>query len=784
MTALFLCLLSLFLLSESLAAVPGLAPQVTTPGRGKAPAAPRANLFTPLGLGGGGGLFAPSFSPDNPEHILVACDMGGVYRSTDGGASWKLLHMGQKLKRTHQSPPPVYLGQRVYWVTSRNHITRSDDGGATWQARPKGPWFPEAITDFTVAPLPSSAAANRAKAAATPEQMLVATAKGLWIGNDQAWRQITEEPAGPVLALPAPHAAFYAVVNGTELRRSRDNGIAWETLATLPGKVAALAGAAEAPGTGGPAPGWEGSVLLASVEGTGLLRSVNGGKRWQTVKTPFANENCLRVPPGQTKVLYALQTSSVRTLQLLRSADGGLTWKSVFRLHKRGITPDLRYNVDPSWVQTQLNWGYVFPRQGLGVDPHNPDSVIVTTQGDLYFTRDGGKTWRTGMNRPLPPLEDGSPRQASTGLEVTSCWGYYFDPHDPQREYIAYTDVGFARSLDQGASWSWAAKGSRWPNTFYDVVLDPAVPGRLYAAASQRHDIPHYGELSRTAEGWRVHGGGVVVSDDWGATWKVPYAVGKPGGLPNQVCTTVVLDPASPPERRTLYAGIFGEGDNAGVYVSKDGGATWEQTKTQPGMLPNRHIYRLRLRPKTGNLYCLITGLRGATRDTFFRMPSGGVWMSADKGGTWTHLSAGSPLNRWATALTFDPADENVLYVTAATPQGGTGIGGLYKTPDHGKTWYHILKDTEIKRVAGEPGYDHCMAVAVNPHNSEMLLVGTALHGLLYSLDGGRIWWQYEEFPFPTAQNIVFHPRKKDRLYVTTFGAGVWTGPLPERRTP
>lgn len=721
------------------------------------PAAQAAEgLFYVRGLGGGGGMFCPSISPHDQNFIMLACDMGGTYRSTDGGKSWEMIHAAQGLVAMHKAPKPVYLEKRIYWINDQRKICFSDDRGITWTTLPPGPWttvadlgWKNVIEFFTVLP-------------GTPEVFLVSTLKGVWIGDDKPWRPVSDKAGGPVVVLDG--VLFVALGDG-EIIRSDDRGQSWTRAGALPGPALGMDASGDANST----------LMLATVADVGIMRSTDLGKTWKTCKEPYERETLVAIPPGQTSLAWVQQTGSQTTQQLLRTKDGGHAWDKAFRMTpawQKNNPARTANNVAYSWVQTQLFWDYAFTKNAFAYAPGNPDFCIVTTQGDAYASRNRGESWEQIMTQPLAPLPDGSPRQRSTGLEVTSCWGYFFDPHDDTREYIAYTDIGFARSLDKGASWSWSATGSPWKNTFYDLVFDPDTPGRMYAAASMRHDIPHFTHVSRTSPGARAHQGGVIVSDDWGATWKTPYDPKKHGALPNQVCTTVVLDSSSPPEKRTLYAGIFGENEEAGVYRSDDGGKTWQKAGSDPGVLPNRHVYRLRLHPETGALYCLVTGLRSP--DHFFTPEGGGIWISEDKAKTWTHASEGSMLNRWATSFAFDASGSKALYVSAATPQGRISSGGIYKTAD-GENWYHVLQDKEINRLAGGARYDHCMAVAVHPDDPRLVFAGTTLHGLFYSRDGGKYWRHCRNFPFTNAQNILFDPRNTDTIVVTTFGAGVWS---------
>ena len=279
-----------------------------------------------------------------------------------------------------------------------------------------------------------------------------------------------------------------------------------------------------------------------------------------------------------------------------------------------------------------------------------------------------------------------------------------------------------------------------------------------------------------------MHQGGVVASDDFGATWAPPYSVGAAGSLPAQVCSSVILDPSSPKDSRTLFAAIFGENEAAGVYISTDSGKSWKQTPGQPGVLPNRHLGRLALHPKTGDLYSLVSGLRAPSPD-YFNPDGGGLWRSTDQGGTWRHLTKGSPLCRWATSFAFDPKDEKVIYVTAATPQGGGGVGGVYRTGDGGTTWFQVLDDKGAQRLVpdGAP-YDHFMAVAVHPDNPKLVFCGSTLKGLYVSLDAGApLSWRWcRDFPFGSVQNISFDPRDSDIIYISSMGAGTWTGSVKE----
>lgn len=721
-------------------------------------------LFTVRGPGGAGGVYVPSFSPYDEGLVLLGTDMGASFRSEDGAKTWRIIHYRNHLRYMQHSARPAYFPDKIFWNTGLRKLVVSRDGGLDWQEVAESPWEKARIRHLAALP-------------GAPDVLLVGTDNGVWRTRDDGrrWARVLAEPTVGIAVLG--DLVMSVSVDGV-LHVSADRGTTWrgrdiavQGRSIAKGGVLAFAAAADS----------EGIVLLVSVKGGGVIRSGNGGETWEPTRCPAIDADILRMNPGRTDTAFAARAGTVRFNKVYRSVDGGRNWENVFRLVMPGSTSLTKGNVDLSWVQKQLYWGYYITYRGLALDPHDPSHLVLTTQGDLYVSHDGGDSWRQGMSRIVTPEQgDTAPRYASIGLEVTSAWKYYFDPNRPHIHYVAYSDIGFLRSQDAGKSWSWSAAGSPWKNTFYQVAIDPEAPGRLYAAVSRRHDIPHYLALSRTVPSAATHQGGVVISDDYGKSWKLPYAAGKPGGLPKQVCTTLALDPRSPADSRTIYAGLYGEGGDAGVWKSTDGGQSWVKKSSGLGVHPNHHVYRIVIHPESGNLYCLITGLRlkGAT----FTVP-GGIWKSEDGGESWRHISAGSNLNWHTTSMLLNPEDENEMLVTATSPPGHWLEGGLYRTRDGGKSWKHILTDRQLAQAAGGDSFDHTMSVAVHPDDPDLIYVGTTHHGLVYSRNGGRTWESYEQFPFNIVQSINFPPGDHSRIVVTTFGAGVWEGPhLPQAK--
>lgn len=717
----------------------------------------------PVGLGGGGAMFRPAISPHDPKLIFVSCDMGGFYRSEDGGRSWRMID-GRQMRGSPNCPVAFHpKDPRVIYAYGFRALRISTDGGITWRPLVEGPpWGRRGVRAIGIDP-------------ENPKLMFVGTDEGVYRSTDggRTWRRC-EGIEGSVVGFfidpsSPPERRICFAATDRAVYRSDDGGLSWEEKSKgLPWRgIRSFAGGAN-PSTG--------RVILyvtipsRNVNGRfagGVYRSFDRGESWESAMGEGINTELGRkdrygqgdiaqyyfVACGLYKpeIVYVTNTGTgywpPYHFTVYRSDDAGRTWRYCLN----GDPRFREHNVENGWLVWDLNWGWGGPALGFAVCPTDPDVAVYTNAGEVYITADGGRSWRCAYSERLPG--QGKPgkgqRWRSIGLEVTTCWNYYVDPHDERVHYICYTDIGFARSEDGGRSWRYSAAGSPWRNTFYELAFDPEVPGLIWAAVSNQHDIGHWTNI----EGPRG-GGGVVVSEDFGRTWRPSNK-----GLPDAPVTSIVIDPKSPKGRRRLWAAVFGYG----VYRSDDNGRTWVKKSKGLGYPGNAHVYVLRLHPD-GTLFCSITGKRDGRR---FDVP-GGLWRSRDGGETWEPVTDGLKLY-WVMDFAVHPWDSRIIYLCASDAPGRGG-GGIYKTVDGGRTWRKL----NVRFPPEYLSYVHTFAPILHPENPDLIFLTTSTHGIFVSEDGGESWREWKAIPFMSVHRITFHPSDPRTMFITTFGGGVW----------
>ncbi len=725
--------------------------------------------WEPVGLSGGGGMFTPAISPADPDLMMLNCDMSAAYLSTDGGRNWRMIHQAQLRTDTRCRPAFHPTDRNILYASSGGQLRISRDCGETFE--PIGNLKKPLYGEIAISP-------------ADPKTMLAGTRGGpccLSRDGGLTWTEC-DGPDGPLLGFYFDRTAqgrtmFAATEQG--VWRSSDGGRTWiEKTAGLPWKeIQGFAGGSSAETNL--------ALLYCTIKSKreggafkgGVYRSRDRGDTWQPAMGPGINTETEKAdqwaygPVAQYRQLLATDRQPLTVYvtntstgfspphhdTVYRSDDGGDTWRDTYFEDPRFD----RYNIAPNYMTASTGQCYKGGETPFGVAICNadPDRVILV-RGEVHVTHDGGRSWLNGHTYPAPGAVPG-PGSAwvCNGLVVTTTWNYYFDPFEPNRHYIAYTDIGMARSLDAGNSWIWWDKKSwaPWRNTCYEMAFDPDTPGKIWGAFSDVHDIPNDNIISERHGHERP--GGVCISRDFAASWRHEAS-----GIPPKAVTSIVLDPRSPKDARTLYAGVFDQG----VYKSTDDGKTWTLKKDGLGHPQNMRVSRVALHPD-GTLLAMICAKRPAAGKPL--MSEGvGLYRSTDGAATWQKVNA-SQLFLYPKDFSVHPRDSRRILVGTCDAGWDDESGGLYSTSDGGQSWQRIGR--QARQTFG--GYFHPQ------HDGWIYMTlteGAPGAGLWLSRDNGQSWQPFDALPFSNIQRVVFDPANDRQLYVTTFGGSVWRGPI------
>ena len=721
--------------------------------------------WQPTGISGGGGMETPSISPHDPNLMLLNCDMSGAYRSTEGGARWEMIHWAQLTGCPfcaavfHPVDADVIFAAHSYAATLR--VSR--DRGVTWQ--PIGEGLPGNLRRLAINPV-------------EPAVMLAATREAVYRSADGGarWERCAGF-AGEALGIVFDHhSGCWIAATATGVFRSMDGGASWQPHGTglAECRLAAFAGGSHQ----------ESGICRLycwTVEGA-VFRSLDGGATWAhcanlPVRQGYEGyARWLLVSEANPEIVYAVRPDFSAEDTVRRSADSGSSWQQVAFCDKTDPRFNLPANYITDYFLPRSLWGW--STCGAAIDPSNPDHLMFDHYCSLFITKDGGQSWQAGDVHAAPDS-----RWVNNGLVITTTWHYYFDPFQHDRRYICYTDLGLFRSEDAGKTWGWHRDIGA---NVYEIAFDPEVPGRMWAALSQVHDIPNNNIVvgSHTADGygcvgysedsgdsWSERNLGQTVSDSSWPEWATGEDYSARRGLPVAPVTSVILDSRSPADSRTLYASVW----QHGVFRSTDGGLTWSpraQGLGAPGV--NMRVCRLRVHAD-GTLFCVVTGRQVDGR---LIREGVGLYRSADGGGSWQEITTGLDI-RWTTDFDVDPRDSRVIYLGVCDDPGRDAKeGGLYKTIDGGQAWTRIARKSSLH-----------FGATVRPDKPDWVYLtltynDAASPPLWLSKDAGTNWEPFENYPFCSAHRVHVDPEDDGTIYVTSYGGSVWKGPAePEQNT-
>jgi hypothetical protein len=448
--------------------------------------------------------------------------------------------------------------------------------------------------------------------------------------------------------------------------------------------------------------------------------------------------------PSVLYVSYSdLTEDGSRWFGVAKSDDRGATWQLVWKENSSRPAE----NVHDAWITAQFGPSWGENPLSLGVAPDDPNICYATDFGRTLRTLDGGKTWDAVYSRTT------AGGWQSRGLDVTTNYGFFFDPFDLRRQFIAYTDIGLFRSENSGESWLWSGDGipRPWWNTTYWLVFDPFVHGNMWAAVSGTHDLPR-------PKMWRhnstdTYRGGVVFSSNGGLTWTA-----RNQGMPEAAVTHLLLEKPSADRAATLYAATFGRG----VFKSIDDG--WHWTLKNNGLPASPSAWRL-AEDRRGALYLVMA--RRSEDGSFGNSADGALYKSEDAAEHWRALPLPSGVNG-PNGLAIDARDPQRLYLAAWARNAGTHGegGGIFISTDGGQHWKNVLSRDQ-----------HIYDVTIDPRHPDVVYACGFESSAWRSGDRGRTWQRIRGYNFKWGHRVIIDPEDSTRIYITTFGGSVWHGP-------
>lgn len=461
-----------------------------------------------IGPSGGGQTIAATVSPQDPALIFLCSDMGGVYRSEDGGKSFVQLD-GRMISRlccdfniTSMAFHPTCPG--TVYAGAWNGLLVSRDWGRTF----------EQTENFGMGYGPARIVLDPSGEG------------GLLLYNDlEAGRTILKDWEGHTLFETGQlslgiglYGKRILLCGESSLYGSDDGGQTFRRL-------------------------WEakpngfcqyGEEAYYTEEGTLYRVGMSDFSREWIHTVDFGTLRQVAAGPGGIYVGYEgseQHFDGEYHSTILRADNGSREFSPILFQHPA----DQRCNVSRSWVSGK--WGWYLSPSSMAVTPADPGLILYTNFTGAGISRDGGRTF-----------QEISAAYTGSAIQVMTSWDYVVDPHDPTQHYIPMTDFSGWHSGDEGETWEHAWLGNPWKSNIYCIAPHPTIPGRLLAGTANIHDLPYWHWLCRQHDGWS---GGIIQSNDYGRTW---FPQDQCGMGPFGVVTDLMY------EGQFVYAAVMGQG--------------------------------------------------------------------------------------------------------------------------------------------------------------------------------------------------------------------------------
>jgi photosystem II stability/assembly factor-like uncharacterized protein len=636
--------------------------------------------------------------PKDRSKYYVAVASGGVWKTVNNGTTWTPVFDNEgsysigAIAIDPKNTATVWVGTGEYnsqrSVGYGDGVYRSDDGGRSWKN--VGLKTSEHIGKIVIDPRDSNVvfvAAQGPLWSAGGERGLYKTTDGgkTWkavinVSENTGVTDVVMDPSNPDVMYAASwqrRRHFYTLVNGgpeSAVYKSVDGGNTWTKLRSgLPPGDLGRIGLAVSP--------VDPNVVYATVEASGnlsgIFRSNDKGATWERMNPNIAQGMYYGQIVCDPKDVDRIYLPNV-ILQV--SDDGGRTLRPL-------VTRHVHVDYHAMWI-----------------DPNNTDYYLVGNDGGVYDSYDRGATWNFKANLPVAQFyaitvdnqmpfynvyggtQDnnslgGPARNRNNAGIVNADWfvtngGDGFrsavDPEDPNTIYAESQNGGLVRfdkrtgetiGIQPIEGKDIESQRYNWDSPF---IISPHNPKRLYFAGHKLFKSENRGD------DWRVISGDLTRRLDRNLL-PVFGKIQSPDAVAKNQSTALYGNASalseSPKKQGLIYVGT----DDGLIQVTENDGQTWRKIEKFPGVPDMSYVSRLLASQHDQNtVYALFNNHQNGDFKPY-------ILKSADTGKTWTSIAADLPERGSMWAIAEDHANPNILFV-------GTEFGAFF-TVDGGQKW-------------------------------------------------------------------------------------------------
>ena len=578
----------------------------------------------------GGRVLDVAVDPNAQNTIYVATASGGVWKSTDGGATMKQAWPNKNPQPTGAiaaaSDGTLYAGTGEAGpgggsiTYSGPGMFKSVDGGKTW-----------------------------AKAGDMPSPVV---------------GRIVIDPTNPNVIFVAGTGDLFNPGGGRGVYRSIDAGSTWTRV--LKGDNGTTGAVDLAMDPTNPdtiyAAMWdhkrEPDLRTYGGVGSGVYRSTDGGDTWSRLTNglPAASKDIGRIgialSPSTPSRVYAIVISTNGSFQgFYRSNDSGDSWT---KLTASGLSG------------SQSSYGWWFGR--IWVDPANKDRVFVAGVS-LELSTDGGNSFgiSSGVHADQhamvwDPKQPGRVYLGNDGGEYHSdtngnSGGWTHATYEPFTQFYS-VDVSeqdhtrvVGGAQDNGTLRSWANWADYTGGDGEEALIDPTNQNNIYGCSQ-------YGVCSRSTNG---------------GTSSAPF--GSMASSRFNWFTPVQFDPSNP---QVIYAG--GNQLNRSTNGAQTFTAISPDLTGGPGRDPQYPFGTI----------TTVAASKTNSQEIFTGTDDGRLWYTTNLGGSWTQATDSDLPGFWVSRVAVDPSNAQVAYVTYSGYRAGNDAAYVLRTGDGGATWSNI----------------------------------------------------------------------------------------------